>query len=154
MNDISMAGASLTVIGGDISVTITEFSDEGTPVATGDLTVAGTGMNLNGNLVTWTKPTPVSVSVSLIPGSDSDVKLMNFLHAVHIGGKGRLAKEAKIDTLVISVPLTTGGSTQTKSMNTLTLTNGRMIVGSPGIGSNAEGKQNPRNYTFEMEGIA
>lgn len=132
---------------------ITEFSDEGTPIDIPALEVAAGSMNLNGNLVTWTKPNPINVSFTLIPGSDSDNNLRSFLSAVSIGGKGASVGEAYITSMVLTVPAYTNGSTNNKNDKTFTFTNGRLISGQPAIGSNNDGKSSPSTWTFMFEGF-
>lgn len=155
--DISMAGANITINGGGLKVeNIYEFSDEANPIEIASHQVADSNMNMNGVLVTWTKASAVNVSFSLVPGSPSDKKLKAFLQAVHIGGKnGKLTKEAFIQSMVISVPLTNNsgsGLTNKKSVATFTFTEGRLMEGSAAYGSNSDGKMTPSTYTFVFEG--
>ena len=158
MIDISMAGAKIVLNAANgaqniSSNPITEFSDEGTPIDIPSLEVAAGSMNMNGNLVTWTKPNPISISFTLIPGSKSDMSLRSFLSSVSIGGRGNSVGEAYITSMVITVPSYTDGSTSNKSDRIFTLTNGRLLSGPPAIGSNNEGKASPSTWTFMFEGF-
>ena len=91
MVDISMQGARLTIqnslVGSGNGNIVLEFSDEGTPIDFPDLETVGYAMTMNGELVTWTKPAPVTFRVTVIPGSNSDAKLRRLLYAGHVGGK-------------------------------------------------------------------
>lgn len=158
MIDISMAGAKIVLNAANgahkiSSNPITEFSDENTPIDIPALEVAAGSMNLNGNLVTWTKPNPINVSFTLIPGSKSDMSLRSFLRSVSIGGKGASVGEAYITSMVLTVPAYTEGSTNKKSNKTFTFTNGRLLSGQPAIGSNNDGKASPSTWTFMFEGF-
>lgn len=155
MIDVSMAGASITIKASGLkSNPITEFSDEGTPIDVPALEVAAGSMNLNGNLVTWTKPAPVQISFTLIPGSESDNDLRSFLRAVHVGGKGKTVGNAYIESMVISVPIAASNSaTNKKTYKSYDFKNGRLLSGLPAFGSNSEGKASPSTYTFMFEGV-
>ena len=156
MIDISMAGAKIVLNSNGLrSGAITEFSDEGTPIDIPALEVAAGNMNLNGKLVTWTKPNPINISFTLIPGSESDNNLRTFLSAVSIGGKGETVGDAYISSMVITVPTYGGENTSTnqKTSKTFTLVNGRLLSGQPAIGSNADGKASPSTWTFMFEGF-
>ena len=161
MVDISMQGASLTINSpytqGNV---VLEFSDEGTPMEFPDLEVCGYAMTMNGELVTWTKPSPITFRITVIPGSTSDASLRNLLYAGHVGGKkGASISQAGvyISTAVLTVPqLTTmsGSPIANGAKNTFTFSNGRLTGGNPAVGSNAEGKMSARTYNFVFESVA
>lgn len=155
MVDISMAGASIDIFfyDGTKLYGINEFSDEGTPVDIPDFDIADGNMNLNGLLVTWTKAQAVEFSITLIPNTDSDRILSNFLRAHAIGGKGSIP-EAFIKELVLHTPSNLKVSaTGVKGDHTYTFTDGRMRRGSPALGSNAEGKMSARTFNFIFEKV-
>jgi len=155
MVDISMAGATIDIFtqNGTKITGISEFSDEGTPVEIPDFDIADGNMNLNGLLVTWTKAQAAEFSITLIPNSNSDRILSNFLRMHAIGGKGSIP-EAFITQLVLHVPQDmTTSATGKKSSHSYVFSNGRMRRGSPAIGSNAEGKMSARTFNFIFEKV-
>lgn len=161
MVDISMQGASLVIknsmLGGAKNVVL-EFSDEGTPIDFPDMETVGYAMTMNGDLVTWTKPAPVTFRVTVIPGSSNDAALRRLLYAGHIGGKKGVAidqNSVHIDTAVLTVPSITNFGSDIGAGNMLRFTfhNGRMSGGQPAIGSNAEGKMSARTYNFVFESV-
>ncbi|MBO7688062.1 MAG: hypothetical protein J6V72_16865 [Kiritimatiellae bacterium] len=160
MIDISMQGATLTFSGGGLeSNVVLEFSDEGTPLEFPDLEVCGYSMTMNGELVTWTKPTPVTFRISVIPGSVSDTALRNLLYAGHVGGKRGMAinqQSVYIATATLTVPVISTATTiiGNGSKKTFTFHNGRLTGGNPAIGSNAEGKMSVRTYNFVFESVS
>lgn len=158
MIDVSMAGASIILKSKNglvVSNPITEFADDGNPVDIPNLEVAGGNMNLNGLLVTWTKPNPVQISFTLIPGSDSERALHKFLAAVHVGGKGSTVGEAFIESLVYKYPTPNSQrSTTGKNTNTITFSNGRLLSGPPAVGTNNEGKASSTTWTFMFESFS
>lgn len=159
MVDISMQGARLTltvpaITAGNI---ILEFSAEGTPIEFPDIETCGYEMTMNGELVTWTKPAPITWNVTVIPGTNSDVALRNLLYAGHVGGKkGRPIDQTyvRIETAVLEVPsITTNGIVSAAGSLKFTFENGRLTGGPTAIGSNAEGKMSPRTYKFVFESV-
>lgn len=159
MVDISMQGAKLTlnvpaISSGNI---ILEFSAEGTPIEFPDIETCGYEMTMNGELVTWTKPAPITWNVTVIAGSNSDVALRNLLYAGHVGGrKGKAVSQSyvRISTATLEVPsITTNGVVSSAGSLKFTFENGRLTGGPTAIGSNAEGKMSPRTYKFVFESV-
>ena len=159
MIDISMQGAKLTLSCPAISAgnIILEFSDEGTPIEFPDIEVCGYAMTMNGELVTWTKPSPITWSLTVIPGTNSDVALRNLLYAGHVGGrKGKAIAQdyVHISTATLEVQsATTYGIISANSGLSFTFENGRLSAGPTAIGSNAEGKMSARTYRFVFESL-
>lgn len=167
MIDISFQGATLAIncplLGGDGRGNIVlEFSEEGTPVDFPDLETVGYAMTMNGELVTWTKPAPITFRLTVIPGSASDGKLRKLLYAGHVGGRrGHAIDQASviISSATLTVPsiYTAGEINSTANAAgkmTFEFKNGRLTGGNPAIGSNAEGKMTARTYNFVFESIA
>lgn len=159
MIDISMQGAKLTlecpaIAAGNI---ILEFSAEGTPIEFPDIETCGYEMTMNGELVTWTKPAPITWSITVIAGSNSDVALRNLLYAGHVGGRrGRAISQeyVRISTATLDVPsITSNGIVSQAGSLKFTFTNGRLTGGPTAIGSNNEGKMSPRTYKFVFESV-
>lgn len=160
MIDLSMQGAKLYLTGGGLAGNIVlEFSDEGTPIDFPDLEVCGYAMTMNGELVTWTKPTPITFTLTVIPGSKSDELLRKLLYAGHVGGrKGKRVSQAVVylSEAVLEVPSITTNDSAVSTSSTLKFkfANGRLSGGNPAIGSNAEGKMTARTYRFVFESVS
>lgn len=162
MTDVSMQGATLVLssdlVNGDV---VLSFSEEGTPIDFPDMETVGYGMNMNGELITWTKPVPVTFRITLIPGTRSDNALRKLLYASHIGGSNGAAVnigQVLIKTATLTIPKITIANTSSavEAAGTLkfTFSNGRMTGGNPAMGSNAEGKMTARTYNFVFESMA
>ena len=136
---------------------VLEFSDEGTPIEFPDSEVCGYAMTMNGELVTWTKPSPITWSLTVIPGTKSDVALRNLLYAGHVGGrKGKAIDQGyvHISSATLSVPSTTSnGVISSAGTISFTFENGRLSSGPTAVGSNAEGKMSARTYKFVFESV-
>lgn len=145
MQDISASGMVLTVTA---SVTypggfdITEFADDTDPFNIPDIEIATTAMNVNGDMVSWSSPTPITPTVAVIPGSAADVNL-GLLFDANRPGKGRRTARDKI-TLVGTYP---DGST-------ITLSNGKMTSGNPGKSVASSGRIKTGSYVFAFQDIS
>ena len=154
-----MQGATLTFGGSGLAGNVVlEFSDEGTPIEFPDLEVCGYAMTMNGELVTWTKPAPITFRISVIPGSNSDTVLRNTLYAGHVGGRrGKAVNQGTvyIPSATLTVPqMTRRDSVVGQGKTKFTFKNGRLTGGNPAIGSNAEGKMSVRTYNFVFESVS
>ena len=150
--DISAVGASVEIkFASGTPITITEFSDEGTPFDAGDIDVSTNAKNLNGQMISSRTPAVYPVSVTVIPGSDADHLLQRKLQEASImpGSVNRIP-DLLVSSITISVPNINGsgigvGTRQYK------WTNGRIKTGPTGPSTSAEGRMSARTYTFEME---
>ena len=160
MVDISMQGARLTLVCEAISAgnIILEFSAEGTPIEFPDIETCGYEMTMNGELVTWTKPAPITWNVTVLPGTNSDVALRNLLYAGHVGGrrgKPINQKYVRISTAMLYVPsIDSNGIVTSYGGINFVFTNGRLSGGPMAIGANNEGKMSPRTYKFVFESVS
>lgn len=153
MIDISAVGAKVTINpSAGSAIVVTEFSDEGTPFDAGDIDVSENNKNLNGQMISSRKPAVYPVTVSVIPGSDSDVKLQSLLQKASImpGGITPISN-LKINSIVLSVPAIDQSGATGNSSRVYKWTNGRIKSGPTGPSTSAEGRQSARTYTFEME---
>ena len=160
MVDISMGGTRVVVkFANNNEVILTDFSDEGTPIDINGLQIADGAKNMNGYLITWTKPSVITVSFTLIPGSDDDIALRAHLQAQCLAGGrtmgGGKLEDAYIASLIIYSPAYGASNpdlaTTKNNARMFTFTNGRLQSGPTALGSNNEGKASPSTYTFMFE---
>lgn len=153
MIDISAVGAKVVINTETGSpITITEFSDEGTPFDAGDIDVSTNAKNLNGQMISSRTPAVYPVSVTVIPGSDSDAMLQQLLQKASImpGGVTPIS-DLKIKSIVLSIPAVNQSGTGAVASRSYRWTNGRIKSGPTGPSTSAEGRQSARTYNFEME---
>ena len=137
LSDISFAGSTVTVAG----ITIKDFMDDANPVEFQDVELSGVGINLNGNMIRYAKPTPIMMSVTVIPNSDSDKALFSLWKKYRIAEKWQSQWG---ESLSASVDCANGGGFS----GSVKLSNGTMVSGPAGISATAEGKMQGRTYTF------
>lgn len=84
MYNISAHGLSIKVLSLQtfpLGFTLSQFSDDKAPLVISDDEVAGYEMTYDGDLFSYTKATPVTVTVSVIPGQSDDYNLRALLAA-------------------------------------------------------------------------
>ena len=101
--------------------------------------IAQTGMDINGNLVSWSTPTPQTVTINVLAGSEEDQNLAILLDA-NTAKRGRRAAGDNI-TMVASYG---NGSTTTAR-------NGRITNGSRGSSVSSAGRLKSKQYIFVFQ---
>jgi hypothetical protein len=142
MQNISGFGGRIDIIASNtfpIGLGITQFADDTDPFDIPDLVVADKAMGLNGDLITWQKPNPINMSISVIPSSDSDINLAILLEANRVG-RGKIGAR-DIITMTISYP----------EGNFIILQQGVITNGMPAssVASSARLKSKTYGFTFE-----
>lgn len=139
MNDISATGLSLIIQASNTfpaGIPITTFSDDGDPLDLPAVDITQTAVDINGNLVSWSAPTPQTVTVNVLTGSEEDENLAILLDA-NTARRGR-RHASDIITLVASY----GDGSIT------TARNGRITNGSRGNSIASAGRLKSKQYTF------
>lgn len=139
MYDISATGASIRFIASRTFATgflITEFASDQDPFDIPSIDIATAEMNINGDMVTFTAPTPTTMTLNVIPGSEADENLSVVYDANRAARNKRHVRDEI--TMVISYP---DGSTHTFSQ-------GKMLGGTPGKSPASAGRVKSSTYTF------
>ena len=134
IKDVSFAGSSVTVAG----ITVQDFMDDANPVEFQDVEVSSVGVNCNGSMVRNAKPNVIMMSLTVIPGSQSDTSLYNLWKKYRVQGNFNQQWEQGL-----SATVTIGSGRGSRSFS-----NGTMVSGPGGPSSNGEGKMTGRTYTF------
>ena len=96
MQNISGYGLSANVVASNSfpnGFPVTEFADDADPLDSPDLDLADTAYGLNGNMVVWSRPQGLEISISVIPNSDADINLQALVEANRVGYKKRGARD-------------------------------------------------------------
>lgn len=131
--------ASRTFPGG---VTITSFADDADPFDLPSLQIADKAMGGNGDLIGWQKPQPIVVSLSVIPNTQSE-RLLSVLFETNRVGRGKLA----VFDLITMTGIYQDG-------RTITLTNGFLTDGMPGLSVSSAGRLKTKTFSFAFENEA
>lgn len=142
MADVSAIGLSVSVRASKTfpnGFQLTTFSDDTDPVDLPGVDIAELGMDVNGNLVVWSAPTPQTVTISVLPGTEEDDNLQVLLQA-NRAAKGRTSARDVI-TLVVSYG---DGSTTT-------CREGRILNGPAAKSVASAGRMKSHTYTFGFQ---
>src|ERR1700753_3783497 len=95
MQDVSGFGVSLQIVASSTfpaGFTVTEFADDVDPFDIPSIQIADKAMGVNGDLIIWSKPNPINITVGVIPNSDDDKNLGILLEANRVG-RGKISAQ-------------------------------------------------------------
>lgn len=142
--DIAGFASEVQIIGSNTfpaGFTVTEFPGDTDPVDIPSIAIADKEMGVNGDLTTWTKATPVDVTVSVISGSDSDINL-GILAEANRAARGKSSARDKI-TMTVIYP----------DGRTTTLKQGVMTNATISDSVSSAGKLKTKIYVFTFESV-
>lgn len=145
MHDISAIGVSVRCVASESfpsGFTISAFADDADPFDLPAIDIATAAMNINGDLVVFSAPTPITITVAVIPGSEDDENLGVIFDANRARKGGERSKDEI--TLVASYP--DGSST--------TLSEGKMTNGVPANSPASAGRVKSKSYSFAFQTVS
>jgi hypothetical protein len=145
MEEISGFGLQVNVIADKTfpsGILVTQFADDADPFDMPAVQIADKGMGLNGDLVVWSKASPLDVTINIIPDSEDDRNLAALAEANRIS-KG---KKAAGDIITMTAVYASG--------KTVTLTNGKLTNALPASAVASAGRKKSKAYTFTFESKA
>ena len=122
-----------------VGIVISAFADDADPFDIPALQIADSAMGLNGDLIGWTKPNPIKMTLAVIPTSAEDIALGILLQA-NRAGRGKLSAQ---DVITLTGVYPNGQIIQ--------LTEGLITDGMPGnsVASSSRLKSKTYNFSFE-----
>ncbi|ERR1700743_1454606 len=142
MENISGFGASISIIASNtfpIGLYLTQFADDTDPFDIPSLQVADKAMGLNGDLVVWSKPQPINITISVIAGSLDDRQLGVLLEANRVG-RGKIGAQ-DVMTLTVLYPDLSGVIFQ----------DGAITDGMPASSVASAGRLKSKTYSFTFQ---
>lgn len=142
--DITGFGTVLTITASGtfpVGLPLTQFSDDADSIDFPNLVIAEAQMGVNGDLITYSKANPIPMTINIIPNSLDDISL-NILFQANRPGKGKSNAQDVINAVIIY-----------PNLRIVTLTNGRIISGIPGLGIANSGRLKTRSYSFTFENV-
>lgn len=145
MQDISSFGirvmvrASVTFPAG---FTVSQFADDADPVDNAAVQLKDKAVGANGDLITWSKANPLTLTLNVIPGSVDDQNLSTLAEA-NRAARGRFPAQDVVDATVYYAD----GSSVSLSRGVIT----DAIIGKP---VSSAGRMKTKPYTFAFEDIA
>ncbi len=143
MHDISGFGLSVFVRASKTfpaGFNVTQFAPESDPFDVPIIQIKETKMGLNGDLVAWSKPSPISATLNLISPSDDDINMAILLEANRVGRGKRSAR----DVITMTAIYSDGRPPQI-------LTEGVITGGMPANSVSSNGEIKSKSYTFVFE---
>lgn len=140
--DVSAFGFVLTVIASNTfpnGFPVSAFADDSDPFDFPSIAVNDVAMGLNGDLISWSKATPLKTTMGVIPGSDEDQNLAILLEANRVGS-GKLSAR---DVITVTAVYPDG--------STLSLVNGKITNGAPSDSVGSSGRLKSKVYGFAFE---
>ena len=120
-------------------ITLTEFADDNDPLDVPSLQIADSAMGLNGDLIIWSKATPIKVTLNVIPSGADDRNLGILLEANRVG-KGKVGAR-DIITMTLIFP----------ANNFVHLINGAITDGIPFSPVASAGRLKTKSYALTFE---
>jgi hypothetical protein len=142
MTDISGFGLQVNIKASNTfssGFVVTQFADDADPFDLPSMQIADKAMNLNGGLVTWSKASPLNITLNVVPNSDDDKNLGALFEANRVG----LGKKSARDVITMTAVYPDG--------STLTLTQGAITDGMPGNAVASAGRMKSKAYAFTFE---
>ncbi len=142
MFDNSGSGAIIQLVASVIypaGITLDQFSDDTDAFDVPSINIVDSAMGVNGDLITWSKPQPLKLTLSVIAESPNDQYLQVLFDANRIARN----KISTNDVITLSLIYQAG--------NTVTFSQGRITDGMPatGIASSARFKTKVYGFVFE-----
>lgn len=81
---------------------VTKFADDSDPLDAPDLEIAETAFGLNGDMVTWSRPTGIEITIAVLPNSDEEANFAALVEANRVAKKKPGARD--IVNIVLSYP--------------------------------------------------
>lgn len=143
ITDLSFAGSTIMIDG----VAISDFIDDKNPLEIQDVDVSTIEWSCNGKMIRTIKPSAVMISVTVIPGSPSDLSLHKiFKKNMCNGGNVSLGEANKSISCTIT-PIN-------KNVPKYSFTHGTCVSGAPAVSVSNQGKMGGNTYTFAFEKVA
>jgi hypothetical protein len=142
MKDVSAFGIRVQVVASNTfpaGINITQFADDADPFDTPSIQVADKAMGLNGDLITWSKANPITITLNVVPNSEDDLNLAVLLEANRVG-KG---KQSARDVISMTAVYPDG--------RTASFTQGVITDGMPSNSAQSSGRFKSKPYAFAFE---
>lgn len=120
-------------------VIITQLADDADPFDVPSIQIADKAMGVNGDLLTWSKPNPINITLSVAPNTEDDENLAILLEANRVGKGKRGARD--VLTMVAVYP----------DGRTVTLTPGAITDGPPMNSVTSSARMKSKSYMFTFE---
>lgn len=141
-HNISAFGLAITLVASKTfpnGVVLDEFADDADPLDVPEINIADAAMGPNGDLVLWNKPTPIEITINVVPNSVSDRNLAILFEANRIS-RGKSGAQDNVSFKAVYPNGDVKG-----------LSSGTIRAGAPMPSGNSSGRLKSRSYKFIFE---
>lgn len=121
---------------------INAFADDADPLDAPDLEVADTAFGLNGDMVTWNRPTGIEIIIAVLPNSEEEQNLSALVEA----NRTAKGKRGARDEINISLAYPNG--------QTATMASGVVVTGPVVQAVASSGRMKTRQFRFRFETVS
>lgn len=142
MQDISGFGFQVNLIASNTfpqGIPLTTFADDADAFDTPTQALCDKAMGLNGDLITWSKATPIEATLNVVPNSEDDENLAILAEANRVARGKQSARD--VITLVGIYP----------DGRQVVLSPGQIMSAPPAVGIASSGRMKTRAYAFTFE---
>lgn len=118
---------------------LTQWADDADPFDTPAIQLADKAMGLNGDMIVWSKATPIEVTLNVVPGSDDDINLAILAESNRVGA----GKTSAQDVITMTGIYPNGTA--------LTLTGGKIMSAPVSSSIASAGRLKTKAYMFAFE---
>jgi hypothetical protein len=144
MQDVSVFGLRVQINSSEtfpFGFLVSQFADDADPFDSPAIQIRDKAMGINGDLVTWAKATPITLSISIIANTEDDENLSCLFEANRTGRN----KFGARDEITMSVGYPDG--------RIITYTGGVITDGVAGLSASSDGRLKSKTYTFAFENV-
>lgn len=144
MNDISAFGLRVQLTASQTfpsGISLTQFADDADPFDSPSMQIRDKAMGINGDLIAWSKATPIPLTLNMVPNSDDDKNLAVLFDANRVG-KG---KQGARDVISITAIYPDG--------RTASFTQGVITDGMAANSAASSGRLKSKPYAFAFENV-
>lgn len=124
-----------------VFMNVEQFADDADPFDFPEVKVADVAMGLNGDMLTWSKASPLLTQLAVVPESDDDTNLSVLLEANRVGK----SKQSARDVITLSGQYPSG--------KIVTLSTGRITDGMLSNSIASSGRMKSMVYKFAFQNI-
>ena len=144
MQDISVFGLRCQLVASETfpsGISLTQFADDADPFDSPSIQIRDKAMGVNGDLIVWSKATPITLTLAVVPNSEDDDNLSVLFEANRVG-KG---KQGARDVISVTAIYPDG--------RTVSFTQGAITDGMPANSPTSAGRLKSKAFNFAFENV-
>ena len=144
MFDVSVFGLRVQLVASETfpsGISLTQFADDADPFDAPSIQIRDKAMGVNGDLIVWSKATPITLTLAVVPNSEDDDNLSVLFEANRVG-KG---KQGARDVISVTAIYPDG--------RTVSFTQGAITDGMPANSPTSAGRLKSKAFNLCFENV-